>query len=220
MTEETGNGAEDSGDISSPDWDALRLSLRRYVAPRVAADAVDDIVSEVLIKLLSHQSDFEHAKDPLAWLYRVAHNTVVDYHRQRARQLNLQAEAARQPALTWGGEGFDEPAPGLTLTGCMDPLISRLPEHYAVALRMVEVDGVSQVEAARLLEVPLSTMKSRVQRARAKLRAALMACCQVEVDRRGSVIDYDAQNHGARTCNCAGKTVETAAGDESPAARG
>ena len=52
---------------------------------------------------------------------------------------------------------------------------------------MVEYDGLTQAEAARRLGISVSGMKSRTQRARARLRDLLTQCCRIAVDVRGDV---------------------------------
>jgi RNA polymerase sigma-70 factor (ECF subfamily) len=73
----------------------------------------------------------------------------------------------------------------------VNPLLASLGQADREALRLVEVDGVTQVDAARRLGLSVSGMKSRVQRARARLRAVVDACCRLELDRRGGLIAYE-----------------------------
>jgi RNA polymerase sigma-70 factor (ECF subfamily) len=67
------------------------------------------------------------------------------------------------------------------------------------------VEGITQAEAARRLGLSVSGMKSRVQRARARLRAVVDACCRVELDRRGGVVAYEPRGRAcgaSRKCGC------------------
>jgi RNA polymerase sigma-70 factor (ECF subfamily) len=66
-------------------------------------------------------------------------------------------------------------------------MVDRLPAEQAEAIRMVDLAGMSQVQAAEKVHVSHSGMKSRVQRGRARLRELLTACCNVEQDVRGRV---------------------------------
>ena len=63
-----------------------------------------------------------------------------------------------------------------------------LPSPYREAITLVELEGKTHREAAEMLGISVSGMKSRVQRGRAKLRELLEACCEVAVDARGKVI--------------------------------
>jgi RNA polymerase sigma-70 factor (ECF subfamily) len=94
----------------------------------------------------------------------------------------------------------DEPSALRELSGCLQPLLTDLAEADRQALRLVEVDGLTQAEAAHRLGLSVSGMKSRVQRARLRLRAAVEACCRVELDRRGGLIAY--QPRDGDDCAC------------------
>ena len=77
------------------------------------------------------------------------------------------------------------------LAQCLVPLIRGLPEKYSEALLLTEIGGLTQTAAAARLGVLPATMKSRVQRGCARLKQALLHCCEIEVDRRGK---YSAVN--------------------------
>jgi len=58
------------------------------------------------------------------------------------------------------------------------------------ALYLTEYEGMTQKDLAGRLGISVSEAKSRVQRARARLKALLLDCCHFELDRRGKVINY------------------------------
>ena len=53
---------------------------------------------------------------------------------------------------------------------------------------------------AERLGISISGAKSRVQRARAKLKAMMLECCHIDLDSRGSVIDYRPKGASCRLC--------------------
>jgi RNA polymerase sigma-70 factor (ECF subfamily) len=69
-------------------------------------------------------------------------------------------------------------------------MVNALPEPYREALYLTEYQGLSQRELAARLGISLSGAKSRVQRAREKLKQLLLDCCHFEFDRLGRIIDY------------------------------
>jgi RNA polymerase sigma-70 factor (ECF subfamily) len=73
-------------------------------------------------------------------------------------------------------------------------MIGELPDPYREAVQLVEVDGMSQKDAADRLGLSVSGAKSRVQRGRERLRRMLAKCCHVELDRRGNAVDYKARS--------------------------
>jgi RNA polymerase sigma-70 factor, ECF subfamily len=69
-------------------------------------------------------------------------------------------------------------------------MLNCVPEKYHQALELTELQGLSQVELADRLGMTVSGAKSRVQRAREKLKEAFLDCCHFEFDRLGRVVDY------------------------------
>ena len=96
----------------------------------------------------------------------------------------------------------DEDAALRELATCLAPMLSQLAPAYQEAVRIVDLEGVTQQEAARRAGVSLSGMKSRVQRGRQQLRAVLEACCRIDLDHRGSIAGYAARHPDA--CGCGG----------------
>ncbi len=185
--------------LTAEAWADFESRLRRYVRRRVAAAAVDDVVGGILLRLVQHQGDLMAARNPVAWAYRVAANAVTDHHRRRASErqaLTLQAQVQAQEVQTQE-EGAappqtadEESSAAADLARCLIPLIKNLPAPYGEALLLTEIEGLTQAAAAERLGFSLSGMKSRVQRGRRKLKAALLGCCTVQTDRRGAVVDY------------------------------
>ena len=95
-------------------------------------------------------------------------------------------------------EGRDEHANDIDLKPAVKRMVEDLPEPYRQALILTEYEGLSQVELARKLGISLSGAKSRVQRAREKVRQMLLECCHLEFDRRGKIIECQ------RRCCCCG----------------
>ena len=96
----------------------------------------------------------------------------------------------------------DEDAALRELATCLAPMLRQLAPAYQEAVRIVDLEGVTQQEAARRAGVSLSGMKSRVQRGRQQLRAVLEACCRIDLDHRGSISGYAARHPDA--CGCGG----------------
>jgi len=181
--------------LSNDTWTTFEARLRRYVRRRLDPASVDDAVGDILLRLARNQSELGAARNPLAWAMRVAANVVTDHYRRRA---------AEQRALSAvdAEEDFQQPAPESAETAasefsrCLIPFIEELPERYREALLLVEIQGLTQAEAAARAGVSVSGMKSRVQRGRDKLKTALLRCCAVELDSRGGLIDYRRRSRG------------------------
>lgn len=162
---------------------ATRTRLRTFVARRAPPwiDA-DDVVQDVLTRLLERADGVSPASID-AWALTSARNAIVDQVRRR-RPSGLEDEGSVVAA--------DDATTDMDLADlarCMRPMLDRLGEEDRSLLERVDAGGASQADVARELGVPLSTMKSRVQRARRRLRAIMERCCEVELDARGAPID-------------------------------
>ena len=175
--------------LSDGAWTTFEARLRRYVRRRLDPASVDDAVGDILLRLATNQSELSAARNPLAWAMRVAANVVTDHHRRRAAERRALSaveveEEAQQSVLERDKTVASE------FARCLIPFIHELPERYREALLLVEIEGLTQTEAAARTGVSVSGMKSRVQRGRAKLKSALLRCCVVELDSRGGLLDY------------------------------
>ena len=85
----------------------------------------------------------------------------------------------------------DEPESEQALLNCVTPFVARLPEAYRHAITLVELEGLSQADAAAIEGISLSGMKSRVQRGRRMLREMFEECCSLKIDARGHVMEAE-----------------------------
>ena len=165
------------------EWQNHKAQLHSYVSKRIDdADAVDDILQDVYIKASSNLHQLKSQGSLKGWLYRIAHNTIVDFYRGRQDYDELPEDLVAEEEDT-GKQAREE------LAQCLRPLIDELPEKYGTPLRLAELEGVSQQGIADQLGLSLSGAKSRVQRSRVKFRDHMMACCDFEMDQEG-ISDY------------------------------
>jgi RNA polymerase sigma-70 factor (ECF subfamily) len=158
--------------------------MRSFVARRVPTSDVDDVLQDIFLRM--HRSANRDQARIQAWAYRIAHSAVADFYRLRpdaAVDIEVALENAHE-------DEDDENAVERELAVCVAPFVAALPSPYREALTLTELQGCSQREAAAKLGVSLPGMKSRVQRARAKLRELFDDCCSIETDARGRVVDY------------------------------
>jgi RNA polymerase sigma-70 factor, ECF subfamily len=97
-------------------------------------------------------------------------------------------------------------------------MIEALPESYRHAIRLTELRGVAQSEAAKQTGLSVSGMKTRVQRGRRKLKTMLLQCCEIELDNRRGVVAYQLRSGGC--CPCVGdRQIAPCAGSTSKSTR-
>jgi len=195
------HGAEQA-DIDSSSWTEFLSRLQRYVGARVEPGARDDVVGDILLRIVQHQEKVVAARNPMAWVTRVAANAVIDHTRRRASEHRAMAAYAIESDEIDIGVSTEN-SPSNEIAKCIAPLIESLPKPYREALRLVEIDGLSRKEAAERLGLSLSGMKSRIQRGRTKLKQSILGCCAIQVDRRGEILAYRPRLSGlAAKCHC------------------
>ena len=178
--------------LANDAWPAFESRLRAYVGARVDAAWADDVASDIIVRLVQHRDELECAQNPLAWMYRVASNAITDHYRRRSTERRmLKGAAADLSTVPPADESSSD-----ELAQCLIPMIRGLPPRYSEALLLTEIDGFTQAEAAERLGLSTSGVKSRVQRGRAKLKQAVLRCCEIELDGRGTVIDYRERSGG------------------------
>jgi RNA polymerase sigma-70 factor (ECF subfamily) len=80
--------------------------------------------------------------------------------------------------------------------------VAALPSPYRDAITLTELQGMSQKDAAEMLGISLSGMKSRVQRGRRQIQEMLHECCDIALDARGRVLSYDRRTDARAPENC------------------
>jgi RNA polymerase sigma-70 factor, ECF subfamily len=181
-------------------WHELGDRLRVFVSRRVNPGDADDVVQSVMVKLLERRAGID-ADSVRAWLFTVTRNAVAEYYRQHRPTVDLDTFGdlpetdATDPADRTIGK----------LSDCLDPMLRMLPESDADLLRRIDLHGEAQTLLAASLGVPLSTIKSRVQRARTKLRAAFDACCAIDLGRNGAPVAFERRSACAPACSDDGK---------------
>jgi RNA polymerase sigma-70 factor (ECF subfamily) len=194
-------------------WAEMRQQLQPFVARRVGAADVDDVLQEILVRVQRGVAGVRDEHRVGAWMYQVARHVIVDHHRRRSRQPTAHAapiddDDIASNLVDVGAVGDDSDAPP-ELLSCVAPFIAQLPSPYREALTLTELQGVSQKEAAAMVGVSVSGMKSRVQRGRAQLRAAFEACCEIACDARGHVVDVVPRDGACPPIEASSVTVST-----------
>lgn len=172
-------------------WKELERHLRPYLARRVASPSdIDDLLQDIFVRLHQGLATLQDEERFGGWVYRVARNAIVDNARQRARapQIDSHDDVEAVPLLNDADENLQS-----DLGECVALFVSRLPSPYREAVTLTELEGLTQREAAEMLGVSLSGLKSRVQRGRDKIRHMFEECCQISVDCRGRVIECEAR---------------------------
>jgi RNA polymerase sigma-70 factor (ECF subfamily) len=144
----------------------LRPKLHRYCA-RMAGSVIDgeDIVQEVLLKAIEAFSLVAPIANAEGWLFRIAHNTALDFLRRRARQEALVSEEA----LDMTADPVSTTEERMSVTTSLRTFM-RLPTGQRSTVILRDVLGYSLDEIGSLLDSSLPAVKAALHRGRARLR--------------------------------------------------
>lgn len=183
-------------------WRELEQKLRPFVARRVHGADVDDVVQDVFLRMQRNLCQLRDEQRFGPWVYQIARSAIIDHQRATLRRPVATDEAPDEPT-----PAIDEDEDGAVereLATYLAPFVAALASPYREALTLTELEGLTQKDAAAMLGVSLSGMKSRVQRGRARLREMLEACCTITVDVRGRVIGCEPRSDGKLPGGCCG----------------
>src|SRR2546426_10178703 len=140
-----------------------------------AADA-DDLVQETMLKAYRAWEQYEKGTNAKGWLLTILRNAFINEYRRRTRHPENVDLDAIEPYSVFGDVQDDDPQ-GTFFDRIVDDevlrAIDQLPEQFRETVVLSDVEGLSYEEIARILEVPVGTVKSRLFRARRLLQRKL-----------------------------------------------
>ncbi|ANW06152.1 RNA polymerase subunit sigma-70 [Bradyrhizobium icense] len=145
---------------------AMRPKLHRYCA-RMVGSVIDgeDVLQDAMIKAVEAQPAAGELGNPEGWLFRIAHNTALDFLRRRKRQ-----EALRGPAeVDMIVDQLDAVASRQIAATSLRTFM-RLPVPQRVSVILMDVLGCSLKEICEVMDCSLPAAKAALHRGRAQLR--------------------------------------------------
>jgi RNA polymerase sigma-70 factor (ECF subfamily) len=169
----------------------LQQFIRRRVSDEVTAE---DVLQDVFLKIHQHVETLKDVKKLESWIYQIARNAIIDAYRESRPTITLEG----QEVLDMPEELPDDDIVS-ELLPCVRAMVNSLPAVDRQALVLTEYQGLTQKELSARLGLSFSGAKSRVQRAREKLKQMLLECCHFELDRRGHIINYQSRCQSCAT---------------------
>jgi RNA polymerase sigma-70 factor, ECF subfamily len=178
-------GARLAASTSLPEFEQMlraHLPAAHHLArwlTRTQADAEDALQEAVLRAFRSF--DRFHPDNPRAWLLRLVRNCCYDLHKQREREgeATLEEEAlspdAASPVLGMPAESPERRLLRMADAQALEGALRDLPPEYREVFLLREIEGLAYKEIAEVAGVPIGTVMSRLSRARAQLRASIVA---------------------------------------------
>jgi len=164
-------------------WDSHEPELRRFLHARLSDHALaEDLLQDVFLKALREGARFCDLDNTRAWLFRVTRNALTDYQRTHKWHGDLPEDLPQVVEI-------DEPV--VYLSRCLPIALKSLNKEDRDIIEQCDLEGMEQQEYAKLKGLGLSAAKSRVQRARRRLKVELDEACNVIYDDQGNVCCID-----------------------------
>lgn len=154
-------------------FDRHAPAIHRYIARRLGRDAADDVTAETFLTALRIRARFDPARaDVRPWLFGIAAKQIGRHRREEVRALKLLARTGHDPvAAGWTDSADDRVAAEAAARPLAGALAGLSAGDRHVLLLFAWADFGYQ-EIAEALDIPVGTVRSRLNRARRKLRAA------------------------------------------------
>ncbi len=163
-------------------WNLHEPELRGWARHRLGnpTDA-DDLLQDIFLKALRQGEQFCSVQNARAWLFEVARNALAD-------RLRVQRDTGALPDDL--ASPVEEEDTVDTLTACLPRVLSELSPDDREAITLCDLQGMGQADYAKAKGISLSAAKSRLQRARVRIRQQMTVACQVQIDGTGRVQDF------------------------------
>ncbi|MCH8249330.1 MAG: RNA polymerase sigma factor [Proteobacteria bacterium] len=159
-----------------PHFDRLYRLAWRLSGQKAEAE---DLFQELLIKAFGKLDDLVNIDEPGSWLCRVMYNLFIDERRRFARRRMHTVEESELAGDGLAGlPGPDDPAwdqERLERMRRLDLALSQLSDEHRLIVLLHDTEGYKMTEIQELIGVPVGTIKSRLHRARIRLREILTA---------------------------------------------
>jgi RNA polymerase sigma factor (sigma-70 family) len=148
--------------------------IQRYVIRRLGPDAADDIVAETFLLAFDQRNRYDPARaDARPWLYGIATNLIGHHRRAEVRLYRALARTGADPVTESFTDRVDERVSAGHAGRRLAAALARLPAELRDTLLLAAWGDLSYEEIAVALGVPVGTVRSRLSRARSRLRRTL-----------------------------------------------
>jgi RNA polymerase sigma-70 factor (ECF subfamily) len=159
-------------------WEAHEAELRGFLRHGLGDEyAAEDLLQDTFIKAMREGQGFCSLDNPRAWLFRVSRNAMTDRLRAAKPVEPIEQHVESLPLVE------REPTPPVdALTSCLARVLSELAPEDAEVLRACDIEGQTQKDFATSRGLSLPAAKSRLLRARQRLRDRMAMACRVQFD--------------------------------------
>lgn len=166
-------------------WKSYSDKVCHYFKKRMDIELLAcDLMQDTFHKVLTNQDKLDRVRNHEAWIFQIAHNTLIDYTRKKKEGTLDDLEIPdEQSSIEEHPSEIDE------ISECLYELIDEYTQENQDILWDVFTKSLSQKEAAQALNIPYSTFKSRVQKARKVIRSEFeKRCCHLKYNDQNEIV--------------------------------
>jgi RNA polymerase sigma-70 factor (ECF subfamily) len=147
-------------------------AVYRMARQLVGVESADDLVQETFLRSWKYFETFDPTTNCRAWLFRILRNVWISRWRKSRLELPLADSGDEQiePYYDWEGEFLRQ-----ELSADVERALSEVPQDYRLAILLADVEDCSYEEIARIMECPIGTVMSRLNRGRRMLARLIQA---------------------------------------------
>jgi RNA polymerase sigma-70 factor (ECF subfamily) len=166
--------AQHDGDAFAALYDRHAGQLYQYAVRRVGREVAEDVVAETFLAAFRALDRYDPSRpDARAWLFAIMTKQLARYHRTERARYRALAKAALEPAVTEFAERVDGYVSAAAAGRGLAAAMARLAGRDRDVLLLVAWGALSYEEVAGVLSIPVGTVRSRLNRARRKMRDML-----------------------------------------------
>ena len=133
-----------------------------------------DLVQETYLRAFRFEHRFQPGTNMRAWLFQILRNTFFTFYRIRDRETAIAEDGVPDWDIPmFHNAPYGQEATATEIHADLERAMRRLPEEFRTVLLLAEVQGLPLEEVARVMSRPVGTVKSRIFRAKERLRGLL-----------------------------------------------
>ena len=140
-------------------------------------EQAEDVVQDTMLRLYEKKHYYKEIAKFSTWIYTIARNLANTELRKRKRRkttyLSQLSKEERQFEIPAAQDDVDQSLHNEFINDRIQSAINNLPEHFKLVIILRDIQELSYDDISNIVEVPLGTIKSRINRARIQLQAEL-----------------------------------------------
>jgi len=133
----------------------------------------DDLVQETYLRAFRFADRFTPGTHLRAWLFQILRNTFLTFYRLRERESAIADDGVPDWDAPMFHDAPEDSSSAMEAHTDLERALRRLPEEFRTVLLLAEIEGMPLEEVAFVMDCPVGTVKSRIFRAKERLRALL-----------------------------------------------